>query len=159
FRLEHGLPVWRYEAGGFAFEKRVLLPHLQNTVHIHYRLVQGDGTVRLKLRPSVHFRPHEAPVSLAHPGPYTLTSVDDRYALRAPARGACRRCGGTCTAGGRPSRWTPRSSPRSPTASSTAAGTRLSAPSGARGTSAPTWPAGTTRPSSPRPSRGRRSGP
>src|SRR5262249_56932836 len=44
FRLESGLPVWRYEVGGFAFEKQVLLPHQQNTVHIRYHLVGGDGT-------------------------------------------------------------------------------------------------------------------
>src|SRR5262245_3319359 len=87
FRLEHGLPVWRYELEGFAFEKRVLLPHMQNTVHVHYRLVVGDGTVRLKLRPSVHFRPHEAPVSQSHSGPYTLTCVGDRYELRARSEG------------------------------------------------------------------------
>src|SRR5207248_10041713 len=41
FRLEAGLPVWRYELKGIAFEKRVLLPHMQNTVHVHYRLVEG----------------------------------------------------------------------------------------------------------------------
>jgi predicted glycogen debranching enzyme len=85
FRLEYGLPVWRYEVGGFAFEKRVLLPHLQNTVHIHYRLVRGDGALRLKLRPSVHFRPHEAPVSHAHAGPYTLISSEGRHELHARA--------------------------------------------------------------------------
>ncbi len=56
FRLEGGLPVWRYEVAGVAFEKRVLLPHRQNTVHVNYRLVAGEGPVRLKLRPSVHFR-------------------------------------------------------------------------------------------------------
>ncbi len=81
FRLEQGLPVWRYEVGGVAFEKRVLLPHMQNTVHVNYRLVAGVGVVRLKLRPSVHFRPHEAPVSDQHVGPYTLTCVDGRYEL------------------------------------------------------------------------------
>ena len=27
FRLELGLPVWRYEIGGFTIEKRVLMPH------------------------------------------------------------------------------------------------------------------------------------
>src|SRR5262249_54154070 len=37
FRLEMGLPVWRYDVGGLAFEKRVVLPHQQNTVHVHYR--------------------------------------------------------------------------------------------------------------------------
>src|SRR5438128_11899711 len=53
FRLDRGLPVWRYEVGGIAFEKRILLPHRQNTVHINYRLVVGEGPLRLKLRPSV----------------------------------------------------------------------------------------------------------
>src|SRR5262249_41007843 len=81
FRLEAGLPVWRYEVDGFAFEKRMLLPHLQNTVHVNYRLADGEGTIRLKLRPSVHFRPHEAPVSEQHAGPYTLTCIDGRLEL------------------------------------------------------------------------------
>ena len=53
FRLEMGLPVWRYEIDGYVIEKRVLLPHRQNTVHVDYRLLHGDGPVRLKLRPVV----------------------------------------------------------------------------------------------------------
>jgi predicted glycogen debranching enzyme len=32
FRLEMGLPVWRYEVAGVTLEKRVVMPHLQNTV-------------------------------------------------------------------------------------------------------------------------------
>jgi predicted glycogen debranching enzyme len=83
FRLEKGLPVWRYEVHGYAFEKRILLPHLQNTVHINYRLVSGKGKVRLKMRPAVHFRPHEAPVSQQHAGPYTMSCVDGHYELSA----------------------------------------------------------------------------
>src|SRR5262245_38550579 len=83
FRLELGLPVWRYEVVGVTVEKRVLLPHGQNTVHINYRLVAGPGPVRLKLRPSVHFRPHEAPVSGEHAEPYTLTSVHGRIEIQA----------------------------------------------------------------------------
>ena len=66
-----GLPVWRYEFDGFVLEKRVLLSHRQNTVHITYRLVEGDGPVRLKLQPSVHFRPHDDPVSTQAAGPVT----------------------------------------------------------------------------------------
>ncbi len=81
FRLQGGLPVWRYEVLGVAFEKRILLPHGQNTVHVNYRLVSGEGTIRLKLRPSVHFRHYDAPVSAPHPEPYVLTSVEDRYEL------------------------------------------------------------------------------
>ncbi len=81
FRLETGLPVWRYQVDGVTFEKRVLLPHMQNTVYVNYRLIAGDGPVRLKLRPSVHFRPQDAPVSDVHAGPYTLTAIEQRFEL------------------------------------------------------------------------------
>ncbi len=84
FRLEFGLPVWRYEAHGFALEKRVFLPHQQNTVYVNYRLVEGNGTVRLKLRPAVHFRPHDAPVSAGESGPYALTWQEGRFELSVP---------------------------------------------------------------------------
>jgi predicted glycogen debranching enzyme len=83
FRLEMGLPAWRYEVEGLVFEKRILLPHLQNTVHVSYRLLEGPESVRLKLRPSLHFRPHEAPVSAPDQGPYTVTIVEDRYEFSA----------------------------------------------------------------------------
>ena len=52
FRLELGLPVWRYAFGGVEIEKRILMPHGQNTVHVCYRLVRGNRPVRLTLRPS-----------------------------------------------------------------------------------------------------------
>ena len=81
FRLESGLPVWRYAVEGIVFERRILLPHHQNTVHVGYRLISGQGSVRLKLRPAVHFRPHEAPVSIDQPGPYTITATDGKYEL------------------------------------------------------------------------------
>lgn len=83
FRLELGLPVWRYEAHGHVIEKRVSLPHLRNTVHVRYTLVDGPGPVRLKLRPSLHFRGHDDPVSTRDPGPYTLTAAGGRYELTA----------------------------------------------------------------------------
>ncbi len=41
FRLEAGLPVWTYEVDGVRFEKRVLMPHLQNTTHVTYRLLSN----------------------------------------------------------------------------------------------------------------------
>jgi predicted glycogen debranching enzyme len=85
FRLEAGIPVWRYEADGFAVEKRILMPHRQNSVHLAYRLISGDGTIRLRLRPSVHFRSYEAPVSTPLGVPYTLSAVGERYELRGPA--------------------------------------------------------------------------
>ena len=81
FRLEGGIPVWRYRIGSTVFERRVLMPHGANTVHIQYRLLEGAGPVRLKVRPSVHFRSHDAPVSAPLADPYVLTAQDDRFEI------------------------------------------------------------------------------
>jgi predicted glycogen debranching enzyme len=85
FRLELGLPVWRYRLDDLIIEKRILMPHGQNTVHVTYRLLEGDGPVRLSLRPSVQFRNYEDAVTqpLAHA--YTLTAVQTRYELSSDA--------------------------------------------------------------------------
>jgi len=82
FRLEFGLPVWRWEIDGCVLEKRVLLPHEQNTVHVGYCLLEGEGTVRLKLRLAVHFRPHDAKVSTEFAAPYALTAIGEHYEIR-----------------------------------------------------------------------------
>jgi predicted glycogen debranching enzyme len=81
FRLEMGLPVWRYEFGQISLKKRVLLPHGQNTVHVAYRLLGGDAPVRLTLRPSLHFRPQEAPVSSPLQGPYLFSALEGRIEI------------------------------------------------------------------------------
>jgi predicted glycogen debranching enzyme len=60
FRVDCGMPVWRYELAGHVIEKWILMPYMSNTVHIGYRLVSGAGPVRLKIRVAVHFRPHNA---------------------------------------------------------------------------------------------------
>ena len=38
FRLELGLPIWIYDFDGTRIEKRLLMPHGQNTTHLTYRL-------------------------------------------------------------------------------------------------------------------------
>ena len=63
FRLDHGLPVWTFEVNGLTIEKRVLLPHGQNTAYITYRLAAGEGSAVLRLRPALNFRGHEQSVS------------------------------------------------------------------------------------------------
>jgi predicted glycogen debranching enzyme len=83
FHLEAGLPVWRYQVEGFRLEKRVYFAYRHNTAYVQYRLLSGDGKVRLKLRPSVHFRGHDDPVTEELGGPYTLTAEDGRYEMRA----------------------------------------------------------------------------
>jgi predicted glycogen debranching enzyme len=85
FRLEAGLPVWRYVVGHVAIERSVLMPHGQNTVHVTYRMVDGDAALRLTLRPLLGFRPHEAPVDGAPVGGYTVTSRDRRIEIRGEA--------------------------------------------------------------------------
>ena len=73
FRLEAGLPVWEYEWNGARIEKRVLMPHKQNTVHISYRLTKGDTPVRLELHPALHFRSYESPVNQQITTRYSLS--------------------------------------------------------------------------------------
>src|SRR5436309_4556844 len=85
FRLEDGLPIWIYHVRDLVFKKRVILPHLQNTVHVTYRILEGAGRPRLELRPAFHFRHHEIPVNKGTAGPYKLTAVNGRYEI-APAR-------------------------------------------------------------------------
>ncbi|MGH7224552.1 MAG: glycogen debranching enzyme N-terminal domain-containing protein, partial [Gemmataceae bacterium] len=82
FHLEYGLPVWRWRIEDWELEKRLLMVHEQNTTHINYRLIAGQGTMRLKLRLGVHFRPHEAKVSPNLENPYALTALGDRYEVR-----------------------------------------------------------------------------
>jgi predicted glycogen debranching enzyme len=81
FRLEGGLPVWTFALDGHTVEKRVFLPYRQNTVHVHYKLVAGQGPLRVKLRPSVHFRGHDDFVNSTLREPYTLTASGGRYEL------------------------------------------------------------------------------
>jgi predicted glycogen debranching enzyme len=85
FRLEAGLPVWCYNLDGFALEKRLLLPYRQNTVFIAYRVLSGKGKLRLGLRPAIHFRSHDAPVSDTKQHHYRLTVCEDQFEITAGA--------------------------------------------------------------------------
>ena len=82
FRLDSGLPVWRFEIEGITIEKRVILPHRQNTSYIDYRMADGRRPVKLQLRPAVNMRGHEAPVS-TRIEPYTFTVRDHHYEIKA----------------------------------------------------------------------------
>jgi predicted glycogen debranching enzyme len=78
FWLELGLPVWRYRVHDHVIEKRILLPHFQNSVHVTYRLVEGER-LGLRLRPLMNFRPHEARVDAPLEGPCRVVATDGRY--------------------------------------------------------------------------------
>jgi predicted glycogen debranching enzyme len=82
FRLEAGLPVWTYDLMGEAVvEKRVLMPYGHNTVHVTYRLIRGDGPLRLRLYPSLNCRPHDEPFDQRHNEYRLSTPGDDCYEL------------------------------------------------------------------------------
>lgn len=81
FRLEDGMPVWIYHVRELVIEKRISMPHLQNTVHVSYQII-GDGKPpRLELRPAFHFRHYEDAVDLPLAEPYELTAVNDCYEI------------------------------------------------------------------------------
>jgi predicted glycogen debranching enzyme len=82
FTLENGLPVWNYEAEGIEIEKRVLLPHRQNTVLVQYRVLQASERLRLRLTPSFHFRPHEAAVNCDPPPAYAVSVSNEQIEIR-----------------------------------------------------------------------------
>src|ERR1043166_8604645 len=87
FRLEDGLPIWTYHVRDLVLEKRVIMPHLQNTVYLSYRILEGDSHPQLQLRPAFHFRHHEIPVNKGTTGPYRLSAVGDRYEISAAKPG------------------------------------------------------------------------
>ncbi len=86
FRLEMGLPVWTYRFGDIVLEKRLVLTYMQNTVYVRYQVLEGlpgltsDGPTDawLLLRPAMHFRPHDAPVSRPIE-PYSLHVTGTRF--------------------------------------------------------------------------------
>ncbi|HEX4167649.1 MAG TPA: amylo-alpha-1,6-glucosidase [Bryobacteraceae bacterium] len=81
FRLESGLPVWTYDIEGTVIEKRLCVPHGQNTTYLTYRVLSG-ASVDLQLRPLVNMREHEA--SVDHPlAEYTFTVRDHHYEVEA----------------------------------------------------------------------------
>src|SRR5215217_3764507 len=85
-RLEAGLPVWEYDWEGIRIQRRILMPHRQNTVHVTYRLLDGPETITLELRPAVHFRGYEDPVNTATNAPsgkpYSMTTSGGVHELK-----------------------------------------------------------------------------
>src|SRR5436190_21587309 len=78
FRLEDGLPVWTYYVRDLVLEKRVVMLHLQNTVHIIYRILTGEKGLRLELRPAFNFRHYDSPVNTEILDTYQLTTTYQR---------------------------------------------------------------------------------
>jgi predicted glycogen debranching enzyme len=80
FCLEDGIPVWKFQFGEVVLEKRVIMVHRQNTVHVNYQLKDGER-INLTLRPSINFRPHGAPVDIPLAGNYAFTVIEDTFEI------------------------------------------------------------------------------
>jgi predicted glycogen debranching enzyme len=83
FRLENQMPVWRYELENITLEKTLVLLYDQNTVHVTYRLLSGPESLQLELRPAMHFRGHEHPVSEATTREYLFSAEGSHYEVSA----------------------------------------------------------------------------
>ncbi|HEU5124437.1 MAG TPA: amylo-alpha-1,6-glucosidase [Verrucomicrobiae bacterium] len=91
FRLENQMPVWRYEIEGVVIEKTLVLLHGQNTVHVSYHLLSDHPLLRLELRPSMHFRPHDHPVSDSAGREYVFSMESGHYEVSAGEGSPCLR--------------------------------------------------------------------
>ncbi|ALG71159.1 glycogen debranching protein [Azospirillum thiophilum] len=83
FRMESGLPVWRFRAGSVLIEKQIVLPHGQNIVHVTYRVLEAGQAVQLRLRPVLAFRTQESAVDKPLAGAYRITAEGQRYEVSA----------------------------------------------------------------------------
>jgi predicted glycogen debranching enzyme len=81
FRLEDGVPVWRYEIAGMTIEKKIFMVHGENTTLTSYDLLEGNERVRIKLCPHVQFRPHEANVNKAAADDYTFRAMRQGFEI------------------------------------------------------------------------------
>ncbi|MCC7126572.1 MAG: glycogen debranching enzyme family protein, partial [Acidobacteria bacterium] len=73
FSLVAGLPQWSFALGPeTTLEQSLVMPHDQNTVHVHYRLT-GPSPVTLELRPWLDFRAHEGRLSATLDAHYDVT--------------------------------------------------------------------------------------
>jgi predicted glycogen debranching enzyme len=86
FRLESGLPVWRYACDGVVLERRLWMPHGENQTAIAYRLLAAPGPLELSLTPLVAWRDHHA-LQRQLPMPFAFDALPDgcRVALTASA--------------------------------------------------------------------------
>jgi len=85
FRLESGLPVWTYQIKGTIFEKRIFMPHEQNTVHVKHHVVSGEEPLRWKLRLAIPFRPHGAAVGGPPRGLYKFVTSRNCHEIHPPS--------------------------------------------------------------------------
>jgi predicted glycogen debranching enzyme len=80
FRWTHMMPRWTFQIGDSVIEKTIVMPHNQNTVCVHYRLLQGQCAL-LELRPFVAFRRIDAELRHTDEWPFELRVARGRHEI------------------------------------------------------------------------------
>jgi predicted glycogen debranching enzyme len=83
FRRDFQTPVWVFDIAGSVLEKRIVAPHGQNTIYVQFVLTKGPS-IRLKLRPFVTYRLHDAGLSKGEAGPFPITVMHGQYEVTLP---------------------------------------------------------------------------
>jgi predicted glycogen debranching enzyme len=81
-RLVCGLPVWTSSMDGLVLEKRVLMPHRQNTTLVAWHVASARAPVTLRVRPWIHFRRHEEPLSERAGAAHSVTVEGGRCTIQ-----------------------------------------------------------------------------
>jgi predicted glycogen debranching enzyme len=80
FRWTSMMPRWTFQIGDSVIEKTIVMPHNQNTVCVHYRLLQGQRA-ELELRPFVAFRRIDAELRHTDNWPFELRVARGRHEI------------------------------------------------------------------------------
>ena len=84
FRLEYGIPTWRYKVEDVEIERTIMMPHHQNSVFITYKILKAPEHAQLELRPYVLFSAHEAGYDVnSAPLPFALQMRNHHYEVSA----------------------------------------------------------------------------
>lgn len=85
FRLENGIPYWRYEKDEIVIEKSLFLINKQNTVCIFYKLLSAQEDVSIRWRPFFHFRMNEQAVNTPIDNEnYLVRTMGSKYEVECP---------------------------------------------------------------------------
>jgi predicted glycogen debranching enzyme len=84
FRLEGGLPTWTFDLEDICLQKQIVMLHEQNTVHVHYRVLAGNGPAQLRLPLFLQPRGHDQNADPAPPMPWAVHADAERFELIPP---------------------------------------------------------------------------
>lgn len=85
YRVESGIPYWKYEIDGIVLEKSLFLVHRQNTLMLTYSFLSVPKPFELRWRPYLHFRNTEQHVDTTIPDEcYTVQARDYNYEITCP---------------------------------------------------------------------------